>query len=163
MTKDISNEKPEPNLIEIALNIVADFEEFLENNPDSAFCISDETILSHPKNRIIDAFCLAMLVHQTTERREILLATAMSLARFQPNIGEPLHPLPIDKNLTSSNIHSMPNEDFLKMMTDSGPKRARYDALMPTVQKEICEIGDKMKIANRAYNRKFHPGMLESD
>ena len=152
------------NLIQVALEIVADYSRFIEATPDAVTCICDERILPHPKNRIVDACCLSMLAHQSAESREQLIVKAISLARFQPNVGEPLHSFGMNSEKTGAEeIESMPSDEFWKVTKNILEQKRRYESLLPTVQKEIYEIGQKIKIANSAYNRKFHPGITESD
>lgn len=142
----MTSEESEPNLIELALKIVADYSRFIDATSDALTCICDEKILPHPKNRIVDACCLSMLVHQSAESREQLIVKAMSLARFQPSIGEPLHSFGIDgEKIKAAEIKSMPSDDFWKAAANILAQKKRYDALMPTIQKEMYEIGEKNK------------------
>ncbi len=141
-----------------SMDIIADYGEYLEQHPVSVEVV-DETALPHKKTVILDAICIGLLTQPNTELREALISTALRLANFQPNIGKkPLCPLGFDP--ASLEMSNLSPEELMNKFDCGIEARARYEAQRPDIQKEVLEIGDRIRKANRAFNemRAKHQG-----
>ena len=133
-----------------AMNIMADYGEYLERNPVTLEIV-DETALPHKKADILNAILLGLLVQKDPGLRQAMISTALTLANFQPNIGKkPLHRHGID--FTNLNMNVPPPELLAaKFAAADDENKARYEALRPLIQKEVVEIGERIRIADQAF------------
>ncbi len=127
--------------------IVADYCAFLEDHPDPTL-IRDEKRLPHAKELILKALCMFIATNSPRpELRECLIASALSLSRFQKNIGDDLHPLGFD----FSKLASMSHEESLKLIGLNAAGRAKYQRMLPIVKADADRIMERVKTAKAAF------------
>ncbi|RWP02388.1 MAG: hypothetical protein EOQ98_04015 [Mesorhizobium sp.] len=136
-------------------NIVGDYGEFLETNPN-VLEIVDVKVLPHDKETILTALCVVITKQGGTEQeREHFISAALALAQFQKGVGEhPLHPLGVD--ITKFNINEMSPENLLALVAGNPSGKEQYDRFKPLVEADIKRIGERVHLANRAHREASH-------
>jgi hypothetical protein len=127
--------------------IIADYCEFLEDHPDPTL-IRDEKRLPHGKELILGALCMFIGSRAPrSELREALIASALSLSRFQKNVGDDLHPLGFD----FSRLATMNFEESLKLIGRNSSGREKYDRMLPIVKVDADRIMQRVKAINSGF------------
>jgi hypothetical protein len=128
-------------------DIIADYGEFLERNSDS-MVIRDEKQLPHEKEIILKVLCIAIARRDTRpELREALIVSALSLSKFQKDVGDDLHPLGFD----FSRLATMNTEDSLKLIGSNPVGKAKYDRMLPVVKADADRIFKQVRAAEAVY------------
>lgn len=140
------------NLVNNVQAIIRDYGAFLEANP-IVIEIMDERLLPHPKATILDALCAAIaLPGPTSEMRETLIQSALSLAQFQKGVGK--HTLsPFGVDMTKFDMSAMSTENLAQLVLSNPAGKERYDRFKPSVEADIRRIGERVKQANNLHRQ----------
>ena len=137
--------KKKPVSISKAMELVADYGDYLDTNP-VGLEIVDESELPHNKKEILDAIFVCLPNVTDEKLQKALLSSALALANFQPNIGRRLHPLGIDLQALDPSVST---QDLAKTVLSNPNGKRRYDELRPVITQEIREIGERFKLVNK--------------
>jgi hypothetical protein len=148
-SKSDSKEMRAKAIVDESVRIAGDFGVYLEQNP-VGLEIVDEKELPHPKDKILNAIRVLLLVQSDPKIRDALCAAALSLASFQPNIGkERLHPLGFD--ITSLDMDKISGKQLAAEVLGHGDKKRLYDRCIVAAEHERRQIKEALERANQDY------------
>jgi hypothetical protein len=113
--------------------VIADYSAFISNNPGIAV-LRDVSRLPHDREKIVMALCFAIATRDVAPRlRKSLAECALSLAYFQPNVGE--------RDLFQSGA------DVARLLTGEPTDKERYASFLPAVQADRALINLRINAA----------------
>jgi hypothetical protein len=117
--------------------VIADYSAFISNNPGVAV-LRDVTRLPHDREKIVMALCFATATRDVAPRmRKSLAECALSLAYFQPNVGE--------RDLFQSRRDAA--EYVTSGLTGEPTDEERYAGFLPAVQADRALINLQINAA----------------
>jgi hypothetical protein len=134
-------------IAEKAAKIIRDYDQFAMTAPGITV-IRDEGSLPHDKDKIIMAFCHRIATEDNMAASAIrsLAGSALSLAYFQKDVGDDLHPSGVD--ITQFDLTTMSEEALLDFFREDGPiGKEKYDRMLPAVQADLDRIERMLKAA----------------
>lgn len=124
--------------------IIADYGEFLENNPMPGV-IRDERHLPHKKELILFAIRSALASQDCpSELRSSLTIAALALAQFQKDVGDDIHPLGIDM----AKLAKMDAAEGVKLLSSNKAGKEKHDRLRPIIEAESARISKIISATN---------------
>ena len=130
------------------VQIIADFGEFIENNPPAAE-ISDVKSLPHEKDAILSAICQEIIKTEDENMLEHLKVAALCLANFQEGVGD--RPLSPYRDLTTTNPASLSDEDLMARVGQifKNADTERFDSFQSLVEQNMSDIQARLLAAEQ--------------
>ena len=121
-----------------ARNMIADYGSLMEKHPLGPAGIADISHLPHPKDDLIAAFRVVLLVTKERPLRGQLQAAALMLAQYQPNVGpEVIVPLRL---ASPAALQRMTGEEMAAAVLAGSSDADRWEKLNVNVDRDLKRI-----------------------
>lgn len=131
--------------------IINDYGAFMERNPASPTRIEDVSVLPYPKKLILSALLAEIGRGHPQYFDEMLRIGAMSLAQYQPGIGEePLEMLGLDvtKFPKANNLEAL-RAEAKRLVEAEGRTRNQFNDFNELVEEDLRRISSKIAALTR--------------